>query len=130
MFCNGLRGFTFQHLQEERQLGYLDGLRVNVHAVEVVQEDAFAFGGGQPPAAALRLVQDGVLARRPLLRDVGYVPVAVPVKQALIRSQQERSGAAGGVEDADFRNVLWGDILNFGFWVSDLTNFPTVLFTM
>ena len=41
-----LLGLAFQHLQQERQFGDLYGLRVNVHAVNIIQQDALAFGGG------------------------------------------------------------------------------------
>ena len=39
---DGLGGLAFQALQQERQLGDLDGLRVQVYAVDIVGEDALA----------------------------------------------------------------------------------------
>jgi hypothetical protein len=43
------------------------GLRIDVHAVDVIQQDALAFGDGQPPVAAGGLVQPRGAASGPLL---------------------------------------------------------------
>ena len=50
---------AFQDLEQQRELGDLDGLRVDVHAVDVVEQDALSLGGGQPPVAAAALVETG-----------------------------------------------------------------------
>ena len=47
-----LPGFAFQDLEQQGELGDLDGLRVNVHAEDVVQENPFALGDGELPAPA------------------------------------------------------------------------------
>ncbi len=44
-------GFAFEDFEEQRKLGDLDGLGVDIHAVEVGDEDAFALGGGELPVA-------------------------------------------------------------------------------
>jgi len=42
-------GFAFEDLEEEAEFCDLDGLAVDVDAVDVFGEDAFAFGGGEAP---------------------------------------------------------------------------------
>ena len=105
--ADGLLVFAFQHLEQQRELGHFDGLRVDVHAVDVVEQDALALGGGQLPTRRPRAWQSfgdcGRSDRRScalahFLRVVGDVPVAVPVQQVLVGAEQERAGAAGGVE--------------------------------
>ena len=94
--------FAFEHLQKERELSDFDRLRVDVHAVDVVEEDALVLGGAEAPEAAGALVDfPGVLRGA-----VGDVPVAVPVEQVLVGAEQERAGAAGGVEDAQLGGLL------------------------
>jgi len=39
--------FAFEGLQQQRELGGFDGLPVDVDAVDVGGEDAFAFGDGE-----------------------------------------------------------------------------------
>ena len=43
----GFSGFAFEAFEEERELGDFDGLVVDVDAVDVVEEDAFAFVDGE-----------------------------------------------------------------------------------
>ncbi len=45
-----LAGLPFQHFEQQGELGDLHRLGVDVHAVDVVQEDALALGGGEPPS--------------------------------------------------------------------------------
>ncbi len=118
----------FQHLQQQRQLGHLHGLRVDVHAVDVRRQDALPLGRGQPPLAARGLVDRqraiGLAARFPAgagslsgskrahfarcgrvtgqqqRRQVGHVLFKIPVQQVLVDLQQEGAGPAGDVGDA------------------------------
>ena len=52
-----LLALALQHLEQQRELGHLHRLRVDVHAVDVVEQDALALGGGQPPLAATAWLQ-------------------------------------------------------------------------
>ena len=70
------------------------------------------------PAAAAALVQLlGVLGRA-----VFDVAVAVPVEQVLVGAEQERAGAARGVEDAELGCLVAG--------VLPSSSLPTVFLTM
>ena len=44
---------ALEHLEQQAELGDLDGLRVDVHAVDVVEQDSLRLGRGQAPVAAL-----------------------------------------------------------------------------
>src|SRR5436309_1686025 len=87
--------FAFENLEEQRELGDLDSLEVDVHAEDVVEKDAAFFAGGQPPEAAWALI-DFLGVFRWTIVDV---PIAVPVQEALIGAEEKRAGAASGVED-------------------------------
>ena len=39
--ADGLAAFAFQHLQEQGEFGHFHGLRVNIHAKDVVEQDFF-----------------------------------------------------------------------------------------
>ncbi|MCH8148927.1 MAG: hypothetical protein IH987_13270, partial [Planctomycetes bacterium] len=56
---NGLLVFPFQHFQQQGELGDFHRLRVDVHAVDIVQQNAFALVGGEAP-----LVVAGFVDRR------------------------------------------------------------------
>jgi hypothetical protein len=51
-----------------------------------LQQNAFAFGGGEFPFAAAGLVEGGSAASRSLFRIVADKPVAVPIEQILVRA--------------------------------------------
>ena len=71
---------AFEHLEEEGELGHLDGLGIDIHAVDVLQQNALALGGGEPPDTLLRLVQGGRAASGPFLRLVIGVPPGLRVE--------------------------------------------------
>src|SRR5215211_3855186 len=81
-------GLAFEHFEEQRELGDLDGLRVYVHAVDVVEEDALLLVYGEVPLAAVALVE----LSGPLPGAVLDVAVAVPVEEVLVGPDQERPG--------------------------------------
>ena len=126
-----LAGFAFENFEEERELGDLDGLRIDVHAVEVGDEDAFALGGGELPVAGGRgggwrgrrkrlgdkplhlgrkraiagigvgFVERGIFLFGPSVGVVGHVVGEVPVEEIFEGAEEEGAGAAGGVEDGE-----------------------------
>ena len=49
LVVEGGLGFVFEDFEQERELGDFDGLGVDIDAEEVVEENAFAFGGGELP---------------------------------------------------------------------------------
>jgi hypothetical protein len=113
--AQGLAGFALQHLEQQGELGDLHGLGVDVHAIQVGQQDALALAHGEAPAAftptlALprrgggnkRAAQPGVPAPGEFLRPLGGVLLQVPVQQVLVGADEEGTGAAGGVADAQF----------------------------
>ena len=116
---------AFEHLEQEREFRHLDGLRVEVHAVDGVEQDFAALVGAEaafvPLAFALRSAltlgvlskrwrdpprQRRVLAFAVRIRVVVDVPKQVPVEQRLIRPDEERAGAGCGIEDSDLRSFL------------------------
>ena len=52
--AEGLAGFAFQAFEEEVELCDFDGSVIEIDAVDVVEEDAFAFGDGGGPSSAAR----------------------------------------------------------------------------
>ena len=80
--------FAFQHFEQEGNLGRLHRLRVKVHAVDVVQQDAFAFGDGEPPAAG-SLHEHGPAAFGPSGWIVVRVEVQMPFKQEFVCTQEK-----------------------------------------
>jgi len=61
--------FPFQHFEKKRQFGGFHRLRVNVHAVYVVQQNALALGDGEFPAAARRPHQHGLASSGQFVRS-------------------------------------------------------------
>ena len=96
--------FRFQDFQQQRQLGHFDGLRVDVHTVDVVQQDAFSFDGGQPPLALLGLVNAVLVPAR----GIGHEPVAIPIQQVLVGDDQKRAAATGRIQDPQRPATLGG----------------------
>jgi len=92
-------------LEEQGELGHFHRLGVNVHAVDVVQEDAFALGDGEFPAVA-GLHERGFAAFGPFSRVVGGVELQMPVEEELVGADEKGPGAASGVEDAEFFRLL------------------------
>lgn len=62
LLVDGLCALPFQDLEHEGEFRDLDGLPINVHAVEARREDALAFREREPPLAVR------VLVHRPLAR--------------------------------------------------------------
>ena len=52
VLADGFFGFTFENFQQKAQLGDFDGLAVDVHAVDVVEQNALFLLRGQEPLAA------------------------------------------------------------------------------
>ena len=57
-----LIGLAFDDFEEEGELGHFDGLRVDIDAVNVVDENAFALGGGELPCTVAGPVKFWVFA--------------------------------------------------------------------
>ena len=72
-------------------------MRVDVDAVDVVEQDSFSLAGRQPPVAGGRLEQFLLV----LFWAVVRVLLQVPIEQVWIGSEKKRAGTAGGVEDAE-----------------------------
>ena len=62
---------------------------VNVHAVNVVEQDALAFGNGKFPAASGSLHQHRLAAFRPFGGIVLCIEIPMPFKQVFISAEQE-----------------------------------------
>lgn len=62
--------FSFQGFQEQRELGGLHGLAVDVHAKDVSCQDALAFGDGEADFA-LGVLIDGI---GNLIGRIGLIP--------------------------------------------------------
>jgi hypothetical protein len=92
---------AFKDFEQEAELGDFHGLRVNVHAVDVVEEYLLLFSGGEQVFAGT----DGEDFIGPFGRVVFDVPVEVIVKQAGVAADEERAGAAGFVEEGEFGNL-------------------------
>ncbi len=103
--AQGLAGFAFQHLEQQGELGDLHGLRVDVHAIQVGQQDALALADGEAPAVR-GLAQSGAPALCQLFRLPGGVLLQVPVQQVLVGADEEGARAAGGVADAQLFRLL------------------------
>src|ERR1035438_8742259 len=103
-----LLGLAFKDFEEERELGCLDGLAVDVHAEDVVQENAFAFGDGELPVSGADLDEHRLGAFGPLGRVVLSVEVAVPVEQVLVSAEQKGAGTASGIKNSEFGRLLGG----------------------
>ncbi len=59
LLTDGLLVFAFEHFEQQGELGDFDGLGVDVDAVDVVEQDALAFGGGEAPVDGVDLDQAG-----------------------------------------------------------------------
>ena len=103
-----LRRFALQNLQQQRELRHFDRLRVDVHAVDVIEQNPFLLGGRQSPQARAVAVEVRRAPPGVLLGVVGHVPVAVPVEQKLVRPQQKRAAAAGRIDNPQARGFLGG----------------------
>lgn len=115
---------VLQDLEQEAELGHLDRLAVDIDAVDVVEQDPLLLPGGQIPLPALSLVDRhlGVFSGDVFFQggfgdvfilalggdEVLQVPVAVVVVEGVIGPDQEGAGAAGGVEDPQFLDLLRG----------------------
>ena len=81
---------------------------IDVHAKDVVEQDAFALVGGQAPFAFAGLVDARGFTAGPFSRVVCQVGVPVPVQQKLISPDQKRTRAAGRVQDSDIADPALG----------------------
>ncbi len=89
---------ALEHLERQGELGHFDSLGIDVHAVDVGEQDALLFGGGQLPAA-LRLINNRGF---PFCKSLGVmlgIPGGMPVEQILVGAQQEGTGTAGGIKN-------------------------------
>ena len=98
----------FQDLEQQGQLGHFHGLGVNVHPVDMVQEDALALRDGQFIVAPGNLVNAGVAAFGPFAGVLG-VGFQVPIQQKLIGPQEKGAGTAGRVQDPESGSAASGD---------------------
>jgi len=98
LLADALLVLAFQHLEQQGQLGYLHRLMIDVHPVNVVQQNPLALAGGQPPFAFRGLVDAGGFAFGPVFRAILNVLIPVPVQQKLIRADQKRARTAGRVQ--------------------------------
>src|SRR5450830_456754 len=105
-----LGGLALQQPQGQGQFGDLDRLVVDVHAVDVVGQDAALLIDGEAIISCARLGDAVVFERFGAVRVLG-VPVQVPAEQLVICSQQEAAGTAGGVEDMQLLDLGWGRLL-------------------
>jgi hypothetical protein len=114
-----LLGFAFENFEEEREFGGFDGLGVDIDAVDVGEEDAFAFadgetvvsGGDTPHPGPLPSegrgrrgdLDDGrVFAGGPVFWIVFGVEFEVPVEEEIVSAEEKRAGAASGIQNAEF----------------------------
>jgi len=121
---------VLQDLEEEAELGHLHRLAVDVHAVDVVEKDAFLLPRGEIPLPSSPLVDRhlGLLpgdqlpqgglgddAFEALLgEEMLHIPIPVVVEEIGVGPDQERAGAAGRVEDLElldlFRRLLLAEL--------------------
>ncbi len=86
-----LRGLALEQAQQQRQLGHLHGLRVDVDAEEVRAQDPLLLVERQAPVAGRALDQARRPALRVAVRAVGDVGGEVPDEQVVVGAQQERA---------------------------------------
>ena len=95
---NRLLGFAFKHFEKQRKLGDLHGLRVNIHAVNIVEQNSFAFVEWSDSTRRCGSDKVRAFCLWRVFRDhFGSVSFQMPVEQILISAQQKRAGTAGGV---------------------------------
>ena len=89
--AEGFAGFAFEAFEQEIQLGDFDGGGVEVHAVDVVQQDAFSLGDGEGPSAAKAGTEDWFFAGGEGGGVGGCCSVlaVIPVEQELVGSDEE-----------------------------------------
>jgi hypothetical protein len=66
--------FTFEYLQQERELSYFDSLSIYVYAIDIVPQDAFLLTNGQMPLTTSTLVDFPCM----LFRAVLQIPITMP----------------------------------------------------
>ena len=98
--AGGAGRFVLQQFQVERELRHFHGLRVNVHAVDVGQQD-FAFLLERQVQAVVAFHHVALFG----LAGVVVVKLGVMANQQIIDAQQERAAAAGDVGKAHFGNL-------------------------
>ena len=103
---NGLLAFAFKHFQQQRKLCDLHGLRVNVDAVNIIEKDAFSLAESsvsfQSTAWHSAIIDRWISLFCPGFRIMLCVPLQMPVEQILVRANEKRARAAGGVKDAEW----------------------------
>jgi len=96
-----LPAFLFQHLQQQAQLGHFHRLGIDIHPIDIIDQDALFLGGGQFPAPTFRRDQGRLLAFGPFFRVMRQVPGFMPIQQILEGTQQEGSGSTSRVDDLE-----------------------------
>ena len=107
----------FQHLQQQRQLGHLDRLGVDVHAEKVRGQDALLLLDRQPPLAVLRVLIDGLAVLFRLVLDVPLQAVVQagtdtpPAGTSRCRRPCRARGTAAAFAAGQFGRALALDLL-------------------
>ena len=94
----------FQRLQRKREARHFHGLRVDVHAEEIVLQDVALEFGGQADLSALITVERLTIT---LLLARARKIILVPLDQLIIRAQQERARTARRVKHFQLGRVRW-----------------------
>src|SRR5437867_4483575 len=94
--AGGGRCFLFQKFEEQRELGDLYGLRVDIYAVDMLYENFPTLSQGKMQGAVI--VRDALTWSH--FSWVGVVPSAIVVEQEVKYTQKERAAAARNVDDA------------------------------
>ena len=98
--------FVFEQLEEEREFGDFHRLRVDVHAVDVVQKDAFFFFDGKFVRKGCGVFVNDSRFFGPGAVFVAVVVVEVVGKKILVCADEKAPRAASGVHETHFRNLL------------------------
>ena len=103
----------FQRLQRKREARHFHGLRVDVHAEEIVLQDVALEFGGQADLSAFVHVEVFAMfvAQTGSLRYARKI-ILVPFDQLVIRAQQEGTASAGRIKNLDLGNFRWREVLH------------------
>ncbi len=103
-----LFALVFQDFQQKREFGHLHRLRVDVHTEDVVEQYSLLLRRRhQPPVAARPLVED-ILAC--FSTPSSSYQSSVPIEEPPVGPDEERPGAARGVEDSKLRLPAWASL--------------------
>ena len=98
----GGAGLAFEHFEVKGELGDFDGAGVEVHAVDGGGQDAAFEIGGEVEVAGGGIGPAVGLAAEFFVLDQGGLPM---LAEAFERADEERTRAAGGIEDAELQAV-------------------------